>query len=288
MKPRVVITSGDPAGIGPEIVRKALRDPRVNKACVPLLAEPAKARVPIGRPSRAAGLAAIADLETAVRLIQTGQAQAMVTAPVSKESFKLALYGFPGHTEWLAAQSGLRADAVGMLMVAGPMRTLLMTRHVPLVEVPRRLTPRLVVASAAQAELFLRQKAGIRRPRLVLCGINPHAGDHGLIGRDEQRIYPSAMRTLQRQGLAVVGPVAADAAFRRMAEGEFDLALAAYHDQGMIALKVHAPERMVNITVGLPYIRTSPAHGTAYDIAGRGRADARPMVEAILLAAQYA
>ena len=284
MKPRIAITLGDPAGIGPEIVAKALRDPRVRRACDPIVVgKPYK--VVKGRPSKAAGFAAIDALRHAILFVQTGQAEALVTAPVSKESFRLAGLGFPGHTEWLMARC--RASKAAMLMVAGPLRALLLTRHVPLADVPRHLNNRVLVESAELGFEFVKKYVRRMRPRLVFCGINPHAGDHGLIGQDEQKLYPGALRALARKRISVAGPIPADAAFLHMAEGRYDLALAAYHDQGMIPLKLYAPDRVVNITLGLPFIRTSPGHGTAYDIAGKGKADPGPMIEAILLAAQY-
>jgi len=238
-----------------------------------------------GHPSLAGGRAAIAALQKALHLIQTGQADAMVTAPVSKESFAKARYGFPGHTEWLAEQSGVTSFA--MLMVAGPLRTILMTRHVPLKDVSRHLTRRVIEESARLGFAFARQVLQKKNPRLALCGLNPHAGDRGILGSEENRIMRPAVRALAARGIRLVGPISSDVAFKEMTEGAYDLALAAYHDQGMIPLKVYAPEKMVNITLGLPYIRTSPAHGTAYDIAGRGKADSEPMVEAIRLAALY-
>jgi 4-hydroxythreonine-4-phosphate dehydrogenase len=242
-------------------------------------------RVPMGRPSRRAGLSAIQALNEGLALVQKGDVQALVTAPVSKESFHLADHGFPGHTEWLA--SACHAPEVAMLMVAGPLRALLMTRHVPLENVSRHLTAKGIERSARLGHQFIKHHVRAGRPRLVLCGLNPHAGDHGLIGKEEKTIFLPALRALRKSGITVDGPLAADAVFPKMARGRYDLALAAYHDQGMIPLKLYAPERVVNVTLGLPFIRTSPGHGTAYDIAGKGKAHPGSMIEAILLAAQY-
>jgi len=283
MKPRIAITLGDPAGIGPEIVSKALRDPRVRKSCEPIVLGNSGG-VRMGKPSRAAGLRAIEALKDGLDLVLSGEARALVTAPVSKESFRLADHGFPGHTEWLA--SACRAPEAAMLMVAGSLRAILLTRHVPLAEVSKHLTIDVIISSAQLGYAFLRDD-GKHNPRLVLCGLNPHAGDHGIIGNEEQTIFLPALRALQKKGISIVGPLPADSVFPLMAKGRFDLALAAYHDQGMIPLKLYAPERVVNVTLGLPFMRTSPGHGTAYDIAGKSRADARPMIEAILLAAKY-
>lgn len=284
-KPRLVITLGDPAGIGPEIVARAVRDLRVRAVCHPIVVGAIPSPLQTGKPSRIAGRAAIGALEEAVALIQSGQADAMVTAPVSKESFALADYGFPGHTEWLAQKS--KAKSIAMLMVAGPLRTILMTRHVPLSRVSRTLTRSVIEESARLAYDFVKTILKKSAPRIALCGLNPHAGDNGILGTEEQRVMRPAVTALRRRGISVTGPLSSDVVFKDMVKGVYDLALAAYHDQGMIPLKVHAPERMVNITLGLPYIRTSPAHGTAYDLAGQGKASIEPMVEAIRLAARY-
>ena len=284
MKPRIAITLGDPAGIGPEIIAKALRNPRVRRLCRPIVVGN-PARVAMGRPSREAGLHAIEALRRGLLLVETGQAEALVTAPVSKESFRLADHGFPGHTEWLAACC--RAPNAAMLMVAGPLRAILMTRHVPLAQAPKHLNSELIQKSAEMGHAFVKKYLKRALPRLVACGVNPHAGDHGIIGTEEKRLYAPALRALHRKGIRVAGPVPSDTVFLHMAKGRYDLALAAYHDQGMIPLKLYAPEQLVNITIGLPFIRTSPGHGTAYDIAGKGKASPGPMIEAILLAVRY-
>lgn len=284
MKPRIAITLGDPAGIGPEIVSAALRDARVRRSCQPIVIGKTT-RLRMGHPSREAGQRAIEALEEGVRLVQSGHVQALVTSPVSKESFKLAAYGFPGHTEWLAEQCNAREFA--MLMVSGPLRAILLTRHVPLKEVSKHLNSQGIQSSAQLGYAFVKNVLRKSRPRLVACGVNPHAGDQGIIGQEEKTIYAPALRALKSKGLLVAGPFAADAVFSQMAKGRYDLALAAYHDQGMIPLKLYASDRIVNITLGLPFIRTSPGHGTAYDIAGKGKADPRSMIEAILLAAEY-
>lgn len=285
MKPALAITCGDPSGIGPEIVAKALRSPRVRRACRPVVFGAETSGIQRGRPSLASGLAAIQSLNDALDHIRRGAVRGLVTAPVSKESFALADYGFPGHTEFLAHEAGVRH--VAMLMVAGSLRALLMTRHVPLQSVSTQLDVQTIVQSAQLAHAYLGRYVSPRGsgPRIVLCGLNPHAGDNGLIGTEESKVFRPALQRLAARGLRVAGPLPADSAFREMAEGRYDLALACYHDQGMIPLKLAGRERLVNITLGLPYIRTSPGHGTAYDIAGQNKADPRPMIEAILLAA---
>ena len=314
MKPRVVITVGDPAGIGPEIVAAAVRDPKVLACCDPVVVGDPVAfalhrrplpkvemlpvpgltkQLPLGQPSKEAGQSALESLRLAVGLIQGRQAQALVTAPVSKESLhwakaaspKLWRAGFPGHTEWLAHQC--KVSSVAMLMVAGRLRAVLLTRHVPLSAVHRHLTSKVVEEAATLASAFLKGVLKISHPRIVACGLNPHAGDGGLIGKEEETVLRPALRALRKRGILILGLQAADSVFRDMAQGRYDLALAAYHDQGMIPLKLYAPDQLVNITLGLPFVRTSPGHGTAYDIAGKGRANPNPLKEAIRLAAEY-
>lgn len=305
-KPRIAITVGDPAGIGPEIVAQAVLDRRVLSVCEPIvigdpmafalhhqpLPEVEMLSIPglnkklvLGESSREAGESALEALRKGLALVLGNQAQALVTAPVSKESFHEADVPFPGHTEWLAAEC--KAGPVAMLMVAGRLRALLVTRHVPLAKAPHTLTKTAFIDAALLADRFIRELLHKRTPRIVACGINPHAGDNGLIGHEEKKVLLPAIAVLLRRGISVQGPSGADSVFRDMVQGRYDLALAAYHDQGMIPLKVFAPEKLVNITLGLPFIRTSPGHGTAYDIAGKGRASPGPMIEAIRLAAQY-
>jgi 4-hydroxythreonine-4-phosphate dehydrogenase len=307
MKPRIVITLGDPAGIGPEIVAAALRDPKILACCEPIVIGDVVAfklhkeslpkaemlatqgltpKLALGKPSREAGESAIESLNLALGLLKARQAQALVTAPISKESLHLAKAGHPGHTEWLSHHA--EARPVAMLMVAGRMRAVLMTRHVPLADVRRHLTGDTVEESAVLASAFAKDILGIARPKLMACGVNPHAGNGGLIGTEERDVIQPALRALERRGIRVDGPQPADSVFRDMADGRYDIVLAAYHDQAMIPLKLYAPEQLVNVTLGLPFIRTSPGHGTAYDIAGKGRANPASLKEAIRLAAEYA
>jgi 4-hydroxythreonine-4-phosphate dehydrogenase len=307
MKPRIVITLGDPAGIGPEIVAAAVKDPRILACCQPLVvgdpvafqryklplpkvemvAAPGLTKTfPIGGPSREAGRSAVEVLRVAVGLLQARQGQALVTAPVSKESLHLAEAGVPGHTEWLARET--KASPAAMLMVAGKLRALLLTRHVPIAKVPGALTRKVVEEGAVLAHAYAKQVLKKKNPRLVLCGLNPHAGDGGLIGKEEQTVLEPALHHLRKRGFLIVGPRPADTVFKEMAQDAYDVALAAYHDQGMIPLKLYAPDKLVNVTLGLPFVRTSPGHGTAYDIAGKGLANPKPLKEAILLAAKYA
>jgi 4-hydroxythreonine-4-phosphate dehydrogenase len=306
MKPRIAITVGDPAGIGPEITAKAVRDKRVLAACDPIVvADPVAfalhkealpeceilscpgidRKIPIGEPSKASGTSAVAALTAAVGLVKSRQAHALVTAPVSKESFALAEVKTPGHTEWLAEQAG--TPCVGMLMVSGALATLLLTRHIPLSKVSEKLTSAVFQDGARLAYEFARDVLRIKKPRVVACGLNPHAGDNGILGSEEDDVLRPAITALKKRHIPILGPVSADVAFADMSQGRYDIALACYHDQGMIPLKLFGRHQMVNVTLGLPYIRTSPAHGTAYDIAGQDKADPEPMIEAIRLAALY-
>lgn len=301
--PRIAITLGDPAGIGPEVVSKALAAPKVRACCRAIVVGDKRlcaARkgvfsfvdVPMagysalrpGGVSRAAGEAAYRWVRAACELIVAGGADAMVTAPLSKEALHRAGHHYDGHTELLAELTGSRH--VAMLMAAGDLCSVMITRHVPLSNVSALLTSKDIADTIRLACDFLRRHAGLKDPRVVVCGVNPHAGEGGILGREEARVIAPAVKALVRAGHRVTGPIAADAAWRTAQEGQYDLVVTMYHDQTMIPLKVIAPERIVNITAGLPFVRTSPGHGTAFDIAGQNRADPRPMIEAILTAAR--
>jgi 4-hydroxythreonine-4-phosphate dehydrogenase len=296
--PRVAITLGDPRGIGPEVVEKALRDPRVRDLAAFVLVGPEGASpapdVPIGRWDPARGDAAEAGrlageaVRRAVDLALSGEVDALVTAPLDKAAFRAGGWRHPGHTEMLQALTG--APAVGMMMAAertlgpGPLRVVLGTTHLPLREVPERVDADLLVTQATLTARALRRWWEIPEPRLALCAFNPHASDGGLFGDEEARIYAPALERLAAAGLRVAGPVPADTVFSRAMRGEFDAVVAPYHDVGMAAFKTVAFGSGVNVTLGLPFPRTSPDHGTALDIAGRGIADASSTVEAIELA----
>jgi 4-hydroxythreonine-4-phosphate dehydrogenase len=328
-KPLLGITLGDPAGVGPWVAFAAALDPRVRRACRPLLIGDAsmvrrvhsRLSVPIhpildpddwwegrlvnvlhvphpnigaltlGRPQKTGGEAAALAIRSAAALALQKRVAAVVTGPVSKESLKLAGVPFPGHTEMLAALSGVKN--VEMLMAAGPLRTVLVTRHLPLKDVPRRLTTPAIVEAVRRVDPWLRRLTAGQRPvRWAVCGLNPHAGDRGLLGREELRVVAPAVRRLRAAGVRAEGPLPADVAWAKHAQGTFDAVASLYHDQGMIPLKTLYPNRVVNITVGLPWVRTSPGHGTAYDLAaGRRpfvRADPTATVEACLEALRLA
>lgn len=241
-------------------------------------------RIPApGRPTREGGLISAASFEEALRLAARGLVGGVVTAPVSKEGWAGAGYPWTDHTDRLAALAGRG----GAHMVLGvPSRELwcvLVTRHIPIKEVPRALTVREVVAAAGRLDEALRL-LGRRRPRLALCGLNPHAGEAGLLGGEERRVLAPAVAAARREGLSLAGPLPADSAWRLHAEGAYDGLVCLYHDQALIPLKALGGLAGVNWTVGLPFVRTSPAHGTAYDAAAAGKSDATAFAEASTLA----
>jgi 4-hydroxythreonine-4-phosphate dehydrogenase len=301
--PRIAITLGDPRGIGPEITAGALQE--LPSADVTLIGAedqistiPAARRVGVGTwgdgvgeagmgerpgPSRAmrAGRLAGASVETAVRLVLGGEVDAIVTGPIQKHALNLAGYRWPGHTEWLAHLAG--DVEVAMMLAADRLRVVLVTTHVPLRTVPEILTTDRIVRTGLVTRRGLQDWWGIEAPRIALCALNPHAGESGLFGDEEERVLrPAAV------ALGASGPFPADTVFVRAMRGEFDAVLAPYHDVGMTAIKVAAFGRGVNVTLGLPFPRTSPDHGTAFDIAGSGRADHASMRAAIELAIDLA
>ncbi len=286
MKPRIAITEGDPAGIGPEIAARSARDPKVLEVCEPVV-YPATPAVPIriGEVSAPAGRAAFDAIVRAVEDTRRGVVQGLATAPVNKAAFAAAGLGWKGHTDLLAHLCGVAH--VAMLFHTPTLRVVLATVHVPLRDVPRLLTRDLVrdtlLLTAQELPYF-----GVAQPRLAVAGLNPHAGEGGLMGHEEQDVLIPAIREAQLQGVQVEGPLPADTVFVRASRGEFDCVLACYHDQGLVPVKLLAFGTAVNVTLGLPIVRTSPDHGTAFDIAGRGVANPGSMVEAVLLAAELA
>lgn len=296
-RPRIGISLGDPSGIGVEVTLAALAQPKVKRALTPVLFGDASVRAGShelrvvsqlaatdrrpGKPTRAGGLAQLAYVHAAITAAKLGELDGICTAPVSKEAISKAGVPFAGHTEVLAASFGVEV----MMLMKGPLLSVaLATNHLPLREVPDALsTPKLV----AQLELLdrgLRARLG-HRPRIAVCGLNPHAGDGGVLGSEEARVIAPAIRKAKALGLDVSGPFAADGLFAGARKFPYDVALAMFHDQGLVATKTLDFERTVNVTLGLPVPRTSPDHGVAYDIAGKGRADPTPMVSALLEAA---
>ena len=283
-KPVVAITAGDPAGIGPEIARKAADDPRVTDVCEPkIYGPPAGMRFECGVLSAEAGRAAYETICDAVRDACDGRVAAIATAPVNKLAFARAGLPWKGHTDLLAHLTGARHAA--MMFWSEPLKVVLATVHVPLAEVPRLLTRDLLhdVIDLTAREL---PRFGIAQPRLALAGLNPHAGEGGLLGSEDETILRPAVGDARSRGIDIDGPFPGDTIFGRAARGEFDAVVACYHDQGLIPVKLLAFGRSVNVTLGLPIIRTSVDHGTAFDIAGKGVADPSSMIEAVLLAAR--
>jgi 4-hydroxythreonine-4-phosphate dehydrogenase len=319
-RPIVAITMGDPAGVGPEIVMKALaRDepwamcrplvvgdaPRLRAAgtivraplevvevpgpraaafrpgrvdCVQAGALPAD--LPWGRLSPVAGDAAYRYVARAVELAVAGEVPAICTAPLNKEALHAGGHVYPGHTELLAKLSGTKE--VSMMLATPKMRVIHVTTHIGLVDAVERIEPGLVERTILRGHAAL-VRAGIARPRIAVCGINPHAGEHGLFGRgeEEKKVAPGIEAARAKGATGAEGPLPADTVFFRAGRGDFDLVVAMYHDQGHGPVKVLGLEAGVNITVGLPFVRTSVDHGTAFDIAGTGKADERSLVEAL-------
>jgi 4-hydroxythreonine-4-phosphate dehydrogenase len=318
-RPRIAITMGDPAGVGPEVVMKALAHEEVYAQCRPLVIGDARRLVqagkiagarlavqrvswpeqarfahgmvdcvdldlvpddtPFGRVSAACGEAAYRYIERAVELVRAGRVEAICTAPINKEALNAAGHRYPGHTELLAELTG--TPEVSLMLIAPKLRVIHVTTHIGLVDAVAKIDAPLVERTVARGrELLVR--SGIREPRIGVCGINPHAGEGGLFGRGEEetKIAP-AIAACRARGWNVEGPLPADALFYRAARGDFDLVVAMYHDQGHGPVKVMGLEYGVNVTAGLPVVRTSVDHGTAFDIAGTGRADERSMLEAL-------
>lgn len=305
-RPLVAFTSGDPWGVGPEVCVKAMRDGRVRRALRPLAVGPRAAwraagwtpalsplldpGAPAGPALRRSGAVGGRASYEAVRLAASLAARRLVggfvTGPVSKEAWRLAGAPHLDHTSFLKAFTG--SSRVAMMLLGGAFRAVIATRHIPLKDVPRAVTAAAVAEAAELAHEGLRDGLGLRRPRLVLCALNPHGGEGGLLGREEGAVLAPAAAALRRRGIALEGPVPADAAWAGQAAGRSDALVALYHDQALIPLKAAAAYSVVNWTLGVPLVRTSPGHGTAYDIAGRGRADAEAAVQAALLAARLA
>ena len=327
-KPILAITMGDAAGVGPEVIMKSLAHPEVHALCCPLVigdaqrlraaaeiasvrlkvrsipaSRPEEARfesdvvdcvdlelipadLPWGKLSREAGEAAYRYLEVAARLAMEGKAAAICTAPLNKEALQSAGHKFPGHTELLAYLTG--THEVSMMLTTPKMKVLHVTTHIGLIDAIARIEPGLVERTIARGHQAL-EKTGILNPHIGVCGINPHAGENGLFGHgeEEEKIVP-AVAACRKLGWNVEGPLPADTLFFRAQRGDFDLVIAMYHDQGHGPVKVLGIESGVNITIGLPVVRTSVDHGTAFDIAGTGKADERSLIEAIRQAVQLA
>jgi 4-hydroxythreonine-4-phosphate dehydrogenase len=290
---------GDPAGIGPEVAAKAwhaLHGVIAGRA-IRLVGEAGIFRAHAGFPDdafwpaaeargRESAEAAIGAIDAAVRAALAREACAVVTAPISKARLIEAGFPFAGHTEYLAERTGARR-AIMMLAGAG-LRVVPLTIHIPLAEVPAAISQAAIMETAEIVLASLARDFAVAEPRLALSGLNPHAGESGKLGREEESIIVPAAEALRARGHRVLGPLPADTMFHEAARAQYDAALCMYHDQALIPLKTLAFWEGVNVTLGLPIVRTSPDHGTAFDIAGQARADSRSMVAAIRLAADMA
>ncbi len=277
-RPRLAVTLGDPRGIGPEVVRKALASPiQAEIRLVGSTEQGAGSNVTESEAGRVSGAA----IEEAARLALAGEVDAIVTGPVHKHALHAAGYRYPGVTEFLAH---LASDVpVAMMLATDKLRVVLVTTHLPLRDVAATLTADRIVQAGRITADALRRWWGIAAPRLAVCALNPHAGEGGLFGDEDDRVLRPAAATL-----GAAGPLPADTVFVKALRGEFDAVLAPYHDVGMTAVKVAGFGRGVNVTLGLPFIRTAPDHGTALDIVGTGKADAGSMRAALELAVRLA
>jgi 4-hydroxythreonine-4-phosphate dehydrogenase len=326
-KPLLGITMGDPAGIGPEVIAKALAGNKLRRLCrplvigsLPVMQQTVKAlklkltvlpvgghgtlspranqialldplEQPLGSFQRGVaaattGAASVAFIQKAVYLAQIGCIDGIVTAPINKEAINMAGCHYPGHTELLADLT--HTEESGMMIVGGPLKIMFVTTHVAIKDLPALLTQEKIEKGIRLAHLALTTLYGIKKPKIGVAALNPHAGEHGLFGDEEARVVLPAARAAQAKGILASDPLPADTLFGRTARGEFDGVVALYHDQGLIPLKLAAFGACVNLTVGLPIIRTSVDHGTAFDIVGKGVADPGSLIEAVTLAATLA
>ncbi|MEM0922639.1 MAG: 4-hydroxythreonine-4-phosphate dehydrogenase PdxA [Pseudomonadota bacterium] len=314
----LALTMGDPSGIGPEIAAKAWTSGRIrhpfyliaDPACLPgsapwqAIDAPAKAAetfataLPVlplwlaapampAKPDPANAPMVITAIDRAVAQARAGEAAAVVTCPINKKAlYDGAGFAFQGHTEYLAHLGGVTRS---VMMIAGPsLRVVPVTIHIPLAEVPRALTTEAIVETARITHTALRQDFGIAAPRLAIAGMNPHAGEQGAMGREDLEVIAPAIAALRAEGIDADGPRPADTMFHAKARAGYDVALTMYHDQGLIPVKALDFDEGVNVTLGLPFLRTSPDHGTAYDIAGKGIADPSSLIAALEMAAQMA
>ena len=325
--PVLGITMGDPAGVGPEVIARTLADPEIKTICNPFILGDLGAMrqasdilglnlefhilnsgqipggrekgIPIeplselgrddlvpGRPTPAGGAAAATYIETGARLALADRTRGVVTGPISKEALNRAGRNFPGHTEFLAQLSG---GVEVVMMMAGPsLKVVLVTIHEALSRVPSLITKEKILSTVLITHQALKTRFGLDKPRLALAALNPHAGEAGLFGREEETILGPALEEAQKLGVNLTGPYPPDTLFYRASQGEFDAVAAMYHDQGLIPFKLLHFKDGVNVTLGLPFIRTSVDHGTAYDLAGKGLADPASMKAALVMAADMA
>ncbi len=326
-RPIIAITMGDPAGIGPEIIIKALSLAEISRICRPIVIGDARvmknamqnsksspvvlnvvkrvdagnyqtgivnildmdnvesSKLKMGKISVEAGRAAIKYIERAIDLAMEKKVDAIATAPINKEAIHKAGYKFDGHTELLAKRTG--ASNYAMMFLSDSIRIMLVTTHMALSQVPKELDKKKILATIKLADKELTELLG-KRPKIGVAGLNPHAGENGIFGSEEAKIIAPAVEEAKKLGINVKGPISADAIFYLANIGMFDIVIAMYHDQGLIPLKLLSFNKSVNVTIGLPIIRTSVDHGTGFDIAGKGWANPSSMIQAIKVAAMMA
>lgn len=319
---KIAITMGDPGGIGPEVIVKAISLPEISKICTPFIIGDASVikkilytlklplmirtidspsdsklfpkminlidlgmikKFEINKPTVEGGKACVTYIYKAVEFASTKKIDGIVTAPISKESLKLAGFRWPGHTEMLADLTKTKDYA--MMLIGGRLRVILTTIHTAIKNVPSLLTRKKILKTIRLAKKAC-DLLKIKNPRIAVAGLNPHAGEGGLFGDEEKRKIIPAIKVALKEGIPVSGPYPPDTIFHKAYKGEVDIVICMYHDQGLIPLKMIAFDKGVNVTIGLPFIRTSPDHGTAYDIAWKGLANPSSMIEAIKLAAK--
>ncbi len=303
----IAVTMGDACGVGPEVTVAAIEKcasikgveflvignenvlnrywhSKKNIPCVLHVTDSPGVEYRSGRPTSASGKDSLLYLEHAVKLLTNIDVDALVTAPVSKEAIIPFHPGFKGHTTFLAEAFGI--ENVEMLFVAKGLKVVLVTRHVPLKDVPGLISRQKIVSVVRTTANFLAERFGVKSPKIAVCGLNPHAGEGGHMGSEEITQIIPALNDLRKLKISVTGPLPADTLFEPHISGQYDLVAAMYHDQALTALKAQYFNELVNVTVGLPFIRTSPAHGTAFGIAGKRLADPGSMIAAIKLAAE--
>lgn len=275
-KPTILITMGDPSGIGPEVIVKALASPRVRRL--------ANFFVIGGKKYKSSGRASMEYLKTALAILRKKKNAGLVTGPISKEAINRAGFHYDGHTEFLAKETN--STKFAMMLIGGPLRVTLVTRHISLKDVHKNISQKKIIDAIELTHDFLAGYLNKRFPKIAVASVNPHAGEGGIFGDEEKRIIAPSIAKAKRKYKNICGPVAPDAVFYDAYKGRVDAVICMYHDQGLIPLKMIARDTGVNVTLGLPFVRTSPDHGTAFDIAGKGKANPSSMIEAIKMAAR--
>ncbi|MDX6767411.1 MAG: 4-hydroxythreonine-4-phosphate dehydrogenase PdxA [Candidatus Methylacidiphilales bacterium] len=287
MTPTLGLTLGDPSGIGPEIIDRALPEFEREFAGIRVRLIGSASGVRPGRPTLRSARLALGALDESVRLLRTGEIAAVVNGPVHKAWLMRVGFRFPGQTEFYAARAGLKPSDVTMLMASPRLNVALATTHLPLRRAVAGLRSVMITDAARRVALFLRE-AGVARPRLAVCGLNPHAGEEGAFGDEERTVIAPALRSLKKiRWLRIEGPAVPDAVFRSALQGRYDAVVALYHDQGLIPFKLASFEDGVNVTLGLPFLRCAPDHGTGHDIAGKGLASPASLLSALRLAGRW-